>query len=117
MTYVQEHPLMPAYSMSRIVLTPLDCPAVAPRPISERLRSQLVYFGVPSGIAGVPTLGDSEYWFDPAEVSRWLDDGVISLISPLDTANMTEVELSEEQESFLGWLVKEGVKHVRVDGE
>ena len=103
--------------MSRIVLTPLDRPSVAPRPISERLRGQLVYFGLASNSPGVPTLGEAEYWFDPFEVSRWLDDGVISLISPLDTANMTEVELSEEQESFLTWLKKEDVKHVRVEGE
>ena len=100
--------------MSRLVLVPLDRPEAAPRPISPRLRSQLIYFTLAAGTPGVPPLGEDEFWFDPAEVSRWLDDGVIELVSPLDTAHMTEVELSEEQESLLTWLRKEGVSHVKV---
>jgi hypothetical protein len=100
--------------MARLALLPLDCPAVAPLSISPRLRSQLVYFGTPSGSPGVPALGDGEYWIAAAEVARWLDDGVIALISPLDTANTTEVELSEEQELLLGWLQSNRVQHVRV---
>ena len=36
------------------------------------------------------------------------------LVSPLDTENMTEVELSEEQEVLLGWLDKHQVQHIRV---
>ena len=36
------------------------------------------------------------------------------LVSPLDSANMTEVELTEEQESLLNWLDKNQVAHVRV---
>lgn len=95
-------------------LVPLDRPEVPPRPISARLRAQLVYFGSPAGGPGVPALGEGEYFFDAAEVARWLDDGVISLISPLDTANSTEVELSEEQEGLLEWLRERGVQHVRV---
>ena len=34
----------------------------------------------------------------------------------IDTANMTEVELSEEQEDFLNWLKTSDVRHVRVVG-
>jgi hypothetical protein len=101
-------------SMARLALVPLDKPEVAPRPISPRLRTQLVYFGAASGAKGVPTLGEGEYWFDPDEVAKWADEGVFYLVSPLDTANMTEVEISEEQESLLFWLRKEGVRHVRV---
>jgi hypothetical protein len=101
--------------MSRPLLIAIDRPDVAPREISVRLRSQLVYFALPEGTPGVPKLGESEFWFDPAEVARWIDDGVISLVSPLDTAHMTEVELSEEQETFLLWLSKEGVRHVRAE--
>jgi hypothetical protein len=82
--------------------------------ISDRLRSQLVYFTLPAGSPGIPPLAEDEFWFDPEEVARWVDDGVISLISPLDTAKMTEVELDEEQESLLGWIAKEGVRHVRL---
>ena len=101
--------------MSKLLLVPIDRPEVAPRPISARMRSQIVYFATAGGSPGVPILGESEYWFDASDVAGWVEGGVISLVSPLDTAHMTEVELSEEQEAFLGWLAKEGVQHVRVD--
>ena len=100
--------------MSAPALRPIDRPEVAPRAISPRLRGQLVYFGAPSGAEGVPELGEGEYWFRPDEVARWVDEGVFYLISPLDTSNQTEVELTEEQESLLLWLRDEGVRHVRV---
>lgn len=100
--------------MARPELVPIDRPEVPPRAISPRLRSQLVYFMSPHDTPGIPSLGENEYWFAEAEVARWVDEGVFYLVSPLDTANMTEVELTEEQESFLGWLQSQGVQHVRL---
>jgi hypothetical protein len=97
-----------------VKLVSLDHPHLAPLSISPRLRAQLVYFMTPPDTAGVPALGEGEYWFDREEVSRWLSEGVLLLVSPLDTENMTEVEISEEQEVLLGWLVKNHVRHVRV---
>lgn len=94
--------------MARLVLVPLDRPEVAPWPISPRLRSQLVYFASADA-------NPAEFRFARDEVARWLDDGVIWLVSPLDTANKTEVELSEEQEALLAWLQKEEVGHARVE--
>lgn len=95
-------------------LVPIDHPEIPPRAISPRLRSQLVYFMSTPGTPGIPALGENEYWFAAAEVAKWLDEGVFYLVSPLDTANMTEVEITEEQESLLGWLQAKGVQHVRV---
>jgi hypothetical protein len=66
------------------------------------------------GAPGVPTLGEQEFFFAKSEVETWLDEGVIYLVSPLDTANYTEVELSEEQESLLSWLKNQQVQHVKV---
>jgi hypothetical protein len=66
------------------------------------------------GEPGVPPLGENEYFFAADAVARWLDEGVFYLVSPLDTANQTEVELTEEQEGFLEWLRKTGVQHVSV---
>ena len=100
--------------MADCMLVPLDRPEVAPRPISARLRTQLVYFMSPAGAPGVPELGEDEYWIAAADVARWLDEGVFYLVSPLDTANMTEVELTEEQETLMAWLKTKGVRHVRV---
>ena len=101
--------------MARPELVPLDRPEVKPRAISLRLRSQLVYFMSAHDQPGVPPLGENEYWFALAEVEKWLDEGVFYLVSPLDTANMTEVEITEEQEAMLGWLIAEQVQHVRVN--
>jgi hypothetical protein len=102
--------------MSRLSLVPVDRPEVAPYAISPRLRSQLVYFAVPRDQPGLPPLGEDEYWFAEDEVAKWLDEGVIYLVSPLDTANQTEVELSEEQEDLLRWLHDRGVRHARLAG-
>jgi hypothetical protein len=100
--------------MASIVLVPLDRPEIRPRTISPRLRSQLVYFMAPPDRPGVPPLGEREYWFDADEVATWVDEGVFYVVSPLDTAKQTEVELTEEQETLLGWLKSQGVRHVRL---
>lgn len=101
--------------MDRPKLISLDHPDLAPFPISERLRGQLVYFLAGPDAADRPELAEGEYWFDRDEVARWLDDGVIYLVSPLDTENATEVEISEEQEALLGWLVANKVRHARLE--
>ncbi|HZW31093.1 MAG TPA: hypothetical protein VFF52_10325 [Isosphaeraceae bacterium] len=100
--------------MSQPRLLPVDRPELSPLPISGRLRSQLVYFMTPSGSPGVPDLAENEFWIARDQVARWLEEGVFYLVSPLDSANATEVELSEEQEALLSWLEKNGIQHVRV---
>lgn len=101
--------------MARLVLAPLDSPEVAPLAITERLRNQLVYFMSARDTPGIPPLGDDDFWFDPAEVAKWVDEGIFYLVSPLDTENMTEVELTEEQETLLAWLHSGQVRHVRLE--
>jgi hypothetical protein len=98
--------------VSEISLVPLDRPDVKPLPISARMRGQLVYF-MAAPEATTP-LGENEYWFARSDVRKWLDDGVFYLVSPLDSANMTEVELTEEQEIMLNWLDKNQVGHIYV---
>lgn len=101
--------------MAHAMLVPLDRPEVAPYPLSDRLRSQLVYFMAAPDAPGIPELGENEFWFDREDVTRWVMEGVFYLVSPLDTENMTEVELSEEQDALLNWLDRNGVRHARVD--
>ncbi len=101
--------------MARMLLVPLDRPEVAPLTISPRLRNQLVYFMSARDTPGLPSMGESDFYFDAAEVAKWVDEGVFYLVSPLDTDNMTEVELTEEQETLLAWLHTQGVRHVRLD--
>jgi hypothetical protein len=66
-----------------------------------------------TGTQGVSALGENEYWFARDEVDKWLDEGVFYLVSPLDSANMTEVEITEEQEAPLFWLNRNQIQHVR----
>lgn len=100
--------------MPQLKLVAVGRPEVNPLPISPRLKSQVVYFMTPAGSAGVPALGENEYWIASDDVARWQSDGVLLLVSPLDSENFTEVELSDEQEAMLEWLAKNQVQHVRV---
>jgi hypothetical protein len=96
------------------MLVAVGRPEVSPLLISARLRTQLVYFLTPPSTPGVPPLEENEIWIARAEVISWLTDGVVYLVSPLDSANKLEVELSEEQEVMLHWLDQNGIEHVRV---
>jgi hypothetical protein len=100
--------------MSQFKLVPVDHPGLAPLPISSRLRSQLVYFMALGDSPGVAPLGENEYRFSRSEVGKWLSEGVFYLVSPLDTENKTEVELSDEQEVLLNWLNRHEIEHVKV---
>jgi len=101
--------------MARLVLIPLDRPEVAPLAITPRLRNQLVYFMSARDTPGLPAMAELDFFFDADEVAKWVDEGVFYLVSPLDTDNMTEVELTEEQEVMLAWLQSKGVRHVRLE--
>lgn len=100
--------------MPKILAIPVEPQGLSPFELSGRLRGQLCYFVCSPGPEAGGAFREDEYWFDPVEVDRWLDEGVFYLVSPLDTANQTEVEISEEQEDFLTWLKANGVRHIRV---
>jgi hypothetical protein len=88
---------------------------VAPCIMPDRFRHEITYFMTVPGQGGLPALGPGEYWIDQKEARRWLDEGVFRVVSPLDSATKTEVEISEEQEAWLLWLVEHGVEHVRLE--
>ena len=88
-----------------------DLPAIA---MPERFRTDIAYFMTAPGEPGVPPLGKDEYYVRLDDARRWLDEGVLYLVSPLDSQNQTEVEISEEQEDWLRWMVKHGVQHIRL---
>lgn len=100
--------------MVQVLVQPIDQPGIPSKAITARLRSQLAYFARAAGAQGVPALGENEYFLDADDVARALADGVIELVSPLDTANMTEIELSDEQEDLLQWLHSHKIQHIRV---
>ena len=81
-----------------------------------RFRTQIAYFMTPSGEHGAPELKPGEYWIRLGDARRWLDDGVVSIISPLDAEAKAEIELTDEQEAWLEWMVANRIEHVRLDG-
>ena len=97
-------------------VTPLDRSTVPPMAMSQRFRTEIVYFMTPAGTRGAPAnLGGNEYWISLDDARRWLEDGVVLVVSPLDSASKAEIELSEEHEAWLEWMVKNEIQHVRLE--
>lgn len=97
---------MQVHAVNRPDLSPLEMPA--------RFKHDIAYFMTPPGERGVPKLPAGEYWIDLDDARRWLDEGVLYVYSPLDSEKQAELEITEEQELWLEWLIKNGVQHVRL---
>jgi hypothetical protein len=89
-------------------------PELEPFRMPDRFRHEITYFMTISGEGGIPKLPAGEYWIRLADAKTSLDEGVVRIVSPLDSASQAEIELSEEQEAWLEWMVKSGVEHVRL---
>jgi hypothetical protein len=100
--------------MASFRITSVDNPAATTLDISERMRSQLVYFITPPDAPHVPPLEADDYWIVTDNATQWLEEGVFEVVSPLDSDNKTTIELSEEQEILFEWLVTCHVQHLRL---
>ncbi len=80
----------------------------------DRFRHDIAYFMSPPGEGEVPELPVGEFWIGHEDARRWLDDLVFELISPLDSQNVAEVEITDEQEAFFEWLLEHNVHRVRL---
>jgi hypothetical protein len=94
------------YAVGRPELSPLAMP--------DRFRTDIAYFITPAGEHGVKKMPAGEYFVRLEDAREWLADGVLSVVSPLDGLNRTEIEITDEQEAWLRWMVANGVEHVRV---
>ena len=92
----------------------VDKPTAPPLDISARLRSQLAYFMTAPDAPHVPPLEATDYWIDADNAAQWAEEGVFDVVSPLDSENSTTVELSEEQEILMDWLVTHHIQHLRL---
>ena len=80
-----------------------------------RFRLEIVYFMTVPGEHGAPAkLPENEYWIDADDARKWLDDLVVSIVSPLDAAAKAEIPLTEEHEAWLEWLLANDIRHVRL---
>lgn len=99
----------------RLRVTAVGRTEVPPLTMPVRFRHEVAYFMTPYGDAGVPKLGADEYWIRKEDAAKYLDEFVVRIVSPLDGANQTEIELSEEQETWLEWMVAHGIEHIRLE--
>lgn len=90
-------------------------PEVAPFEMPSRFRTDIAYFMTPAGEHGVAKLPSGEYWVRLEDSRRWADDGVLTLVSPLDGLNRVDIEVTEEQEQWLRWLVEHQIEHIRLE--
>ncbi len=93
----------------------VDQPTVLPCVMPDRFRHDITYFATPAGVQDAPAkLSEREYWIRAADASRILDEGVITIVSPLDSDSRTEIEITEDQERWLEWLLNHQIQHVRL---
>jgi hypothetical protein len=98
-----------------VQVIPIDRPEVAPMKLSDRFRKEVVYFMTPAEGENAPKLGKDEYWVRTDDSVRWLDEGCFKLVSPLDAHSVAEIELSEEQELWLEWMVEHQITQIRLE--
>ena len=91
-----------------------DRPDLPPFQMPDRFRHDVAYFMTPSGEQGAPQLAAGEYWIRLEEARKWLEELVVLVVSPLDSTSKAEIELTEEQESWLEWMIENNIQHIRV---
>jgi hypothetical protein len=87
---------------------------VGPCLMPARFKTDIAYFMATDEGPASPRLPPGEYRIDLAAAQQWLIDGVVEVVSPLDSLNHTEFEVTEEQEAWLAWVVQNRVDHVRL---
>ncbi len=98
-----------------VLVTAVDQVGVPPHAMPPRFRHDVTYFATPPGVQDAPAkLPEREYWIRRDDVRRILDDGVITIVSPLDSDSRTEIEITEDQERWLEWMARHDIQHVRL---
>ena len=92
----------------------VDHPELPPLEMPGRFKMEIVYFMTPGGENGAPQLGANEYWIRREEAVKWLDELVVYVVSPLDARSKAEIELTDDHEAWLTWMVENNVQHVRL---
>jgi hypothetical protein len=97
--------------MTEYHVIPLDKTGIDPYEISATLRKQLPYF-TEGRIQD--TSNPDRFFFPIARTSELLEDGVFYVVSPLDDQNQAEIEITDEQEDLLEWLVSNQIENVQI---
>jgi hypothetical protein len=94
---------------------PLDRPHVVPYLMPPRFKTEIAYFMTPPGEPGVPEVGADEYFIRLEDARKFLDELVVAIVSPLSEERKTEIELTEDHEAWLKWMVEHEIQHVRLE--
>ncbi|WP_166820392.1 hypothetical protein [Thalassoroseus pseudoceratinae] len=99
-----------------VLVHSVDRPETPAMKMPDRFRTDVIHFATPAGMFDAPDkLNNGEYWVRREDAQQAYDDGVLRVVSILDSENRTELELSEEQEIFLEWLLEHEVQHIRLE--
>ena len=98
----------------QLTIQAVNRPEVPPLKVSARFRHDITYFAAHPSNLGRPALPQGEYYMVLEEARVTLDDGVFRIVSPLDSDNRTEIEITEEHEDWLRWVVENQVEHLRL---
>jgi hypothetical protein len=92
----------------------VDRPDIPGFSMPNRFRTDVAYFMTPAQELPELKLATGEYWVKLSDAQRWLSEGVLEVVSPLDSLNHTEFEITEEQEAWLTWMVEHGIERIRI---
>jgi hypothetical protein len=92
----------------------VDRPDLPPFSMPDRFRHDITYFVTSSGEEGAVELGAGEWFVRLADARDIFEDGLIRIVSPLDSASTAEIEISEEHEAWLRWMIDNGVERIRL---
>ena len=93
----------------------VDKPEIPPFEMPVRFKHDITYFVTLAGEQGVPkTIAQGEWWVRREDAQRIYDEGVIRIVSPLDSATTAELEITEEQEAWLKWILRHEIEHLRL---
>lgn len=94
----------------------IEKPDLPPFEMPTRFKHDIPYFATLAGESGVPeTIAEGEWWVRREDARRIYDDGVIRVVSPLNVEITAELEISEEQEVWLEWMIEHEIEHLRLE--
>ncbi len=96
-------------------VVPVDRTELAPFKMPDRFRHDVTYFATSPGETGGPaTLGENEWWVRLSDANEFYDEGVLRIVSPFDSHSTAELEITEEQEAWLRWMIDNRIEHIRL---
>jgi hypothetical protein len=96
-------------------VVPVGRPELTPFGMPDRFRHDITYFVTSPGESGAPiALGENEWFVRLDDARQFYEEGILRIVSPLDSQSTAELEITEEQEAWLSWMIDNQVEHIRL---